>query len=95
MAHNQAIHIVKRPLITEKANWEGDRYNRYTFEVAVSAGKPEIKAAIEELYGVKVEKVRTMLRKGNYFRTRFRTSKKSDWKKAVVELKEGDTIELF
>lgn len=90
-----AIHIVKKPLITEKSTWESGDRNRYSFEVALSARKPQIKAAIEKLYGVRVERVSTQVRKGKYFRTRFGPAKTSDWKKATVELHEEDRIELF
>lgn len=91
----EAIHIVKRPLITEKSTWEAGARNRYAFEVAADARKPEIKQAIEELYGVRVQSVATQLRKGKHFRTRFGYAKKSDWKRATVLLHEEDTIELF
>lgn len=90
-----AIHIVKKPLITEKSTWESGDRNRYSFEVALAARKPQIKAAIEKLYGVRVERVSTQVRKGKYFRTRFGPAKTSDWKKATVELHEEDRIELF
>jgi len=90
-----AIHIVKKPLITEKTTWESGDRNRYSFEVALEARKPQIKAAIEKLYGVRVERVSTQVRKGKYFRTRFGPAKSSDWKKATVELHSEDRIELF
>jgi large subunit ribosomal protein L23 len=90
-----AIDIVKRPLVTEKSTWESGARNRYAFEVAMQARKPEIKAAIEELYKVRVARVATMNRKGSYFRNRFGAGKKPDWKKAVVQLHEDDRIELF
>ena len=90
-----AIYIVKRPLITEKTSWESNERNRYSFEVAREARKPEIKAAIEELYSVKVDRVATQIRKGEVRRTRYGYSKKPDWKKATVQLKEGERIELF
>ena len=61
----------------------------------MSARKPEIKEAIEKLYNVKVDKVATQIRKGKYFRTRFGPAKTSSWKKATVQLKAGETIELF
>lgn len=90
-----AIHIVKRPIVTEKANWESSERNRYSFEVAREARKPEIKAAIEELYDVKVVRVATQLRKGEIRRTRYGYAKRPDWKRATVQLEEGQRIELF
>lgn len=91
----QATDIIKRPLVTEKSTWEGERHNRFSFEVAMDARKDDIKRAIESLYGVRVTKVHTQVRKGNYFRTRFGPGKKPSWKRAVVELNEDDRIELF
>lgn len=91
----EATTIVKRPLVTEKTTWESGLRNRYSFEVDKRARKPQIKRAIESLYGVRVVSVATQVRKGKYFRTRFGAAKKSDWKKATVQLHEDDRIELF
>ena len=90
-----ATQVIKRPLITEKTSWESEARNRYSFEVVASADKAEIKEAVETVFGVKVEKVSTQIRKGKYFRTRFGPAKTSSWKKATVQLKAGETIELF
>ena len=95
MPYIEATDIVKKPLITEKTTWESGDRNRYSFEVEMKARKPQIKAAIEKLYGVRVERVSTQIRKGKYFRTRFGPAKSSDWKKATVQLHEEDRIELF
>jgi large subunit ribosomal protein L23 len=91
----EAIDIIKKPLITEKGTWEGERHNRYAFSVDMSAGKTQIRNAIQKLYGVRVAKVRTQIRKGQYFRTKFGTGKTAEWKKAIVELHEDDRIEMF
>lgn len=91
----EATDIVKRPLITEKTAWEGERHNRYAFEVDLRVIKPQIRAAIQSIYNVRVEKVLTQVRKGQYFRTRFGAGKTSNWKKATVELHEEDRIDLF
>ncbi|MEM1210450.1 MAG: 50S ribosomal protein L23 [Planctomycetota bacterium] len=91
----EASQIVKQPLVTEKSTWETESRNRYAFEVVMNARKPQIKDAIESLYGVRVERVSTQVRKGKYRRTRFGTAKTADWKKAVVELHPDDRIELF
>ncbi len=90
-----ATYIIKRPLITEKATWESESKNRYSFIVDMKANKRQIRAAIESLYDVRVERVATQIRKGNFFRTRFGVAKKSNWKKAIVHLQGDDRIELF
>ena len=89
------IHIVKRPLITEKTSWESNERNRYSFEVARDARKPEIKKAIESLFDVKVVRVATQIRKGEVRRTRYGYAKRPDWKRATVQVEEGQRIELF
>ena len=88
--------VIKRPIITEKSMGMLDE-NKYTFEVDKNANKPEIKAAIEEIFdGVKVKKVRTMNYEGKKVRTRHGIGKKADWKKAVVTLTEDSAeIEYF
>ena len=90
-----ATEIIKRPLISEKSTWEGEARNRYAFEVSMDARKEQIKAAIEEIYGVRVQGVATQIRKGKYFRTRFGPAKTSNWKRATVALHPDDRIELF
>ena len=56
--------VLQRPIITEKSTWESEAKRRYAFEVVMEARKPQIKKAIESLYGVRVEKVATQIRKG-------------------------------
>lgn len=90
-----ATTIIKKPLITEKSAWETESRNRYSFEVDMHARKPQIKAAIEAIYGVKVQRVSTQVRKGKYFRTRFGPAKTNSWKRATVQLAGDDRIELF
>ena len=87
--------IIRRPIITEQSmDQTADR--KYTFEVAKGANKIEIKKAVEEVFGVKVEKVTTMNYIGKPKRQGVFQGKRADWKKAVVKLKEGSkTIELF
>ena len=85
--------VIKRPIITEKSMSLLDE-NKYTFEVDKNANKPEIKAAIEQIFdGVKVQKVRTMNYEGKKVRTRHGIGKKADWKKAVVTLT-ADSAEI-
>ena len=90
-----ATQIIKRPLITEKSTWEGTARNRYSFLVDRRANKHQVKAAIAELYGVRVSHVRTQVRKGRTYRTRHGVANTGDWKKAVVELHADDRIDLF
>jgi len=90
-----ATNTIKRPLITEKSTWEGSARNRYSFLVDIRATKTEIKAAIAEIYNVRVEKVSTQVRKGKTYRTRYGVTNSGDWKKAVVELHAEDKIDLF
>ena len=71
------------------------RFNQYAFEVNPIADKEEIKNAVEELFNVKVTKVRTQNRKGKPRRYRFRYGTTKNWKKAVVTLNEEDRIEFF
>ena len=87
--------IVKRPIITENSmDQMADR--KYTFEVAKEANKIEIKNAVEEIFGVKVEKVTTMRMLGKIKRMGAHSGKRPDWKKAVVKLTESSkTIEFF
>jgi len=95
MAHDLAAQIVKRPLLTEKSTWEGTDKNRYAFEVDLRSSKDQIKAAVAELYKVRVTKVRTQVRKGKTFRTKYGESKAGDWKKAIVSLHPDDKIDLL
>ncbi len=90
-----ATQILKRPVITEKSSWEADRHNRYSFMVDRRATKAQIRNAVKQLYDVRVENVRTQIRKGMTYRTRFGMAKQGDWKRAVVEIHPDDRIELF
>ena len=81
------------PVITEKATMASEE-NKVVFKVANSATKPEIKAAIEALFGVKVTAVNTLVRKGKVKRFRGRIGQQSDYKKAIVTLAEGHSIDV-
>ena len=87
--------IVLRPLVTEKGVHRVERHNQYSFEVNPLAHKDDIRAAIEELFDVKVEKIRTQNRKGKPRRYRFRFGSTKSWKKAIVTLGEDDRIDFF
>ncbi len=87
--------IIIRPLITEKGTRLRDAYNHYGFVVNKRANKVEIGKAVESIFNVKVEKVRTANALGKNRRVGRHMGKKSDWKKAVVTLIKGQKIEVF
>ena len=87
--------IVRRALITEKGTRIRERENGYLFEVARDANKIEIKQAIEAIFPVKVQSVRTQRVHGKPKRMGRYAGHRPDWKKAVVTLQKGQTIELF
>ncbi len=87
-------NIIVRPIISEKS-YDMIALNRYTFEVAKSANKVEIGQAVESIFGVTVLKVNTMNVSGKPRRVRVQKGITRSWKKAVVTLKAGDTIEAF
>ena len=89
-----AYDIIIRPIITERSMASAES-KKYAFEVAPSAGKVEIKKAIEEIFGVKVVRVNTLTVKPKTKRVRYVAGKTRSWKKAIVTLAEGDTIEVF
>lgn len=92
-----AHQIVLRPLITEKGTHQSthEHHNAYSFQVNKLATKEQIKHAIEELFSVRVLKVRTQNRRGKKRRYRFRYGRLPSWKKAVVKLHKEDRIEFF
>jgi large subunit ribosomal protein L23 len=86
--------VIVRPVVTEKSTNLHDR-NQYVFVVATDANKIEIAQAIETLFNVKVKDVRTMQYRGKERRVGRHVGRRAAWKKAVVTLREGDTIEIF
>ncbi len=91
-----AHHIIRKPLITEKSTGLKETNREVCFEVAMAANKSEIKKAVELLFKVKVESVRTQHRHGKEKRVGRNIGRKSDWKKAYVKLKAGEKmIEYF
>jgi len=86
-------HIVRAPVITEKATL-GSQHNQVTFRVPLDASKPEIKAAVEGLFKVKVAAVNTLRVKGKVKRFRGTVGKRPDRKKAIVTLSEGSSIDV-
>jgi len=91
----EAHQVVVRPLVTEKGTHQSTRHNAYCFEVHPAATKTQIRAAIESLFPVRVESVRTQLRLGKTRRFKNKPGKLPDWKKAIVQLHEEDRIEFF
>lgn len=90
-----AYEVIKRPLITEKVMADQAEANTVAFEVDPRANKVEIKKAVEEIWKVKVEGVRTLVIRGKTKRFGARMGKRKNWKKAYVALKAGEKIELF
>ena len=87
--------VLKRPLITEKSNLMKEELNQIAFEVDRRANKIEIKEAVKKLFNVNVVKVRTFTMIGKRKRMGRTEGKTSNWKKAIVTLKEGERIEFF
>jgi large subunit ribosomal protein L23 len=87
--------VILQPLITEKGTHQFTRHNAYPFQVNVWATKEQIKDAVQELFNVRVEKVRTQNRLGKKRRYRFRVGRTANWKKAIVTLHGEDRIEFF
>ncbi len=93
LSHERMYEVIVAPVITEKATMASE-HNQVVFKVTRDATKPEIKAAVERLFDVKVEGVNTLLVKGKTKRFRGRPGRRSDWKKAVVRLAEGHSIDV-
>jgi len=91
--------VLVSPVITEKVNLQMERSGRYTFVVSHQANKLEVKKAVEEFYGVKVADVNTIVvpakNKTRYTKAGLLSGRKSSYKKAVVTLASGETIDLF
>ena len=93
MNRERMYNIILSPVITEKSTL-GSEHNQVTFKVTKDATKPEVKAAIEELFGVKVKAVNTLNQKGKVKRFRGRLGKRNDVKKAIITLEEGQTLDV-
>ena len=93
------MEILVKPLVTEKMTDQSERYNRYGFVVDRSATKPQIKKAVESLYNVTVDSVNTMVYggkvKSRYTKGGIITGKTAAFKKAIVTLVEGDSIDFY
>jgi large subunit ribosomal protein L23 len=96
MAELHLYDIIRRPVVSEKANLISEERNQYVFEVAQEANKQQIKLAVETIFEKHVKKVNTMImpaKRGMRGRNAYRRS--SQWKKAVVTLAAGEKLELF
>lgn len=93
------MEILLKPIVTEKMTQQGDNLNKYGFIVNKTANKLQIKKAIEEMYGVNVEEVNTLVfggkRKSRYTRSGVISGKSSSYKKAIVTLGHGESIDFF
>ncbi|MAG32053.1 MAG: 50S ribosomal protein L23 [Deltaproteobacteria bacterium] len=87
--------VIQRPIVTEKSSIAREEANIATFRVDPAATKLDIRRAVEQLFEVKVKDVRTMQQPGKKKRVGKRVGQKPAWKKAIVELAEGHTIEFF
>jgi large subunit ribosomal protein L23 len=87
--------IIVRPIITEKSTAAQGQDNKYTFEVMNDANKHEIKHAVEHMFSVHVREVRTARQRGKWRRRGFHVGRQPNWKKAVVTVAEGETIDVF
>jgi len=87
--------VIKEPHITEKASFQKEGFNQISFKVHKQANKIEIKQAVEALLKAKVLEVRTINMRGKKRRMGRNTGKKPDWKKAIVRLAPGESIEIF
>jgi large subunit ribosomal protein L23 len=89
------FEVIQKPIISEKSTAQNELLRTYAFKVAPAANKQEIKEAVEKLFKVKVDEVRTMVVHGKYKRAGKFVSNRTNWKKALVVLKEGQKIEFF
>ena len=92
-AKPQHYDVIRKPIITEKSTMASEN-GAIVFEVAIDSNKPQIKEAVESLFGVKVKAVNTTITKGKTKRFRGQLGKRKDVKKAYVTLEEGNTIDV-
>ncbi len=93
------MEVLKKPLITEKASALSEKAGKYTFLVEKKANKVEIKKAVEKMYGVNVEEVNTSVMaskpKNRNTKTRVISGRKGSYKKAIVKVAKGETIDFY
>ena len=90
---NNAYRILIKPVVSEKASI-AESFNAYTFKVAKNASKKHIKEAVEQIYGVKPEKVRIINVEGKELKVKIGSARRGDWKKAIVTLPKGQSINI-
>ncbi|MBH64839.1 MAG: 50S ribosomal protein L23 [Alphaproteobacteria bacterium] len=93
ISRERMYDVIRSPVITEKATL-GSEHAQVTFRVAMDATKPEIKAAVEGLFEVKVKAVNTLRQQGKVKRFRGRLGRRAAYKKAIVSLEEGQSIDV-
>ena len=93
VSKERMYEVIRRPLVTEKSTL-GSEHNQVAFEVAIDATKPEIKAALEGLFKIKVKAINTLRQAGKVKRFRGRLGRRIERKKAYVTLEEGHTIDV-
>ena len=93
VSKERMFEIIRRPLVTEKATLASE-YNQFTFQVPLDANKFEVKQSVEQLFSVKVTKVNTIRQQGKLKRFRGKIGKRAEYKKAIVTLAEGQSIDL-
>ena len=94
MNQERLYKVLLGPVVSEKSAMAGEDANLVVFKVLPDAVKPEIKAAVEKMFSVKVEDVRVLNVKGKTKRTRHGMGRRSDWKKAYVRLEQGQDIDF-
>ncbi|MBC7386663.1 MAG: 50S ribosomal protein L23 [Cryobacterium sp.] len=87
--------VIKRPIISEKTTAMSELAGKYVFEVDAKSNKHEIRDAVQQLFKVNVREVRTMIMHGKVKRLAKSTVKRTNWKKAIVSLAEGQKIDFF
>lgn len=95
IAGERLHQIILAPVVSEKSTRSAEKHNQVVFKVLRDARKPEIKAAVEKLFNVKVEAIRTLNVKGKSKRFGASMGVRSDWKKAYVTLAEGQEIDFL
>jgi large subunit ribosomal protein L23 len=93
MRQEELYDVIRAPVITEKSTMASEN-SQVVFKVAMDATKPDIKEAVERLFNVRVKAVNTLVRKGKVRRFRGVKGQQSDFKKAIVTLEEGQTIDI-
>jgi len=93
------MEILKKPILTEKASMLTEKLNRFAFKVDYRANKLQIKGAIEQMYGVNIQAINTMVvsgkAKSRYTKAGFVSGRSPKYKKAIVTLKDGETIDFY